>query len=175
MIRRITLGMGLAVLAFVAVLATREAWSTDTSTEILGQPVPLVAGTSYDGRDVAVDDLLAARQWVVVNFFASWCDPCKAENPELVAFTERTAGQDVALVGVAVNDTAADVAAFFAERGGDWPVIVGDGTNRMVVDFGVTAPPTTFLVAPNGVVAGRFIGEVTADELLASLDQAGFG
>lgn len=174
MVRRIAIGIGVVLVVFVAILATREAVSNDPSTEILGKPVPQIEGTSYDGRTVVVDDLLADGQWVIVNFFASWCSPCIAEHPELTAFTERNAGRDVALIGIAVNDQADDVNAFFAERGGDWPVIVGVETTEMVVQFGVTAPPTTAIVAPNGIVVDLFFGQVTADELQASLEAAGF-
>jgi cytochrome c biogenesis protein CcmG, thiol:disulfide interchange protein DsbE len=175
MVRKVAIGVGVVLIAFVALLAGREAWRNDPSTEILGEPAPVIAGTSYDGQAVDVDALLADGQWVVVNFFASWCVPCLAENPELEAFVERTAGRDVSLVGIAVDDEPADVTAFFEEHGGGWPVIVGDeATSPLIVHFGVTAPPTTAIVTPGGIVVDLFFGEVTADQLEASLTAAGF-
>src|SRR5690606_12069380 len=91
-------------------------------------------------------------EWVVVNFFASWCGPCRQEHPELVAFSERHAARgDASVVSVAFSDAEDDARAFFEELGGDWPVLI-EGTGRIGIDFGVTGVPETYLVAPDGTV-----------------------
>lgn len=127
-----------------------------------GEVVPAVMGETLDGEHFDIDD--QRGRWVVVNFFASWCPPCRSEHPELATFVERHAGGDAVLVGVAVNDRRDDVEAFVDELGGGWPLLVDD-TTSVVIDFAVTAPPTTFLVSPAGVIVEEFIGEVTADGL----------
>lgn len=174
-IRRVALVVGLVLVGFFALLATRDVQRNQPSFAIVGEVAPPVAGTSYDGRPFDLEAVLADRQWVVVNFFASWCTPCITENPELIEFSRRHAGGDVVLVGVAMDDTADDVAAFFDRYGGDWPVIVGnDTTNGIVVDYGIQAPPSTLIIRPDGRVVDMLIGATTADQLDGLLAEAGW-
>ena len=79
---------------------------------ILGQAVPVVQGATLDGGSYDIDDHLG--NWVVVNFFASWCTPCRVEQPELVKFDqEHPKAGDVEIVSVVFQDKEADVKAFF--------------------------------------------------------------
>ena len=101
---------------------------------------------------------------MVVNFFATWCPPCVQEHPELVEFAERN-GNDVQLVSVAFDDTEVDkVAQFFADNGGDWPVVTA-GAAGASLDYGVKKLPESFVIDPSGTVAAKINGGVTADEL----------
>src|SRR5690606_4894790 len=128
------IAVGVVLLAFVAVLATsRSLDSRGISSELLGEPVPHVAGRTLTGDTFDVD---AHRgRWVVVNFFAAWCTPCRTEHPELVEFERRhrDAG-DVQIVSVAFNDEADDILEFFEENGGTWAVLPED-TNRAALAF----------------------------------------
>ncbi len=154
---------GVVVVLLIVVLATRDVERNQPGRGVLlGTVVPAVSGPTLDGASFDIDD--QRGRWVVVNFFASWCPPCRVEHPELSDFAERHGSGDAVLVSVAMNDRVEDVTAFFAELGGDWPVLA-TGTTSMVIDFAVTAPPTTFLVAPSGVVVQEFVGPVTADQL----------
>lgn len=155
------------VVLLIVVLATRDVERNQPGRGVLlGTVVPAVAGPTLDGSMFDIDD--QRGRWVVVNFFASWCPPCRVEHPELAGFAERHESRDAVLVGVAMNDRVGDVTAFFDELGGDWPVLATD-TTSIVIDFAVTAPPTTFLVAPSGVVVQEFVGAVTADQLDATI------
>jgi len=168
--------VGIVAVAFVVLLFTSDPYQNPINTQVVGQSVPSVSGESYDGGSFDLDEILASnrvlpvaeQEWVVVNFFASWCVPCITENPELIRFDEQGAACPTRLVGVAINDTRDDVAEFFHERGGDWPVIVGD-TNSMIIDFGVTAPPETLIVAPSGLVTSKILGATTYEQLVQSI------
>jgi cytochrome c biogenesis protein CcmG/thiol:disulfide interchange protein DsbE len=108
----------------------------------------------------------------VVNFFATWCTPCRIEHPQLVEFTERHASAgDVEVVSVAFDDEAARIEEYFAENGGDWTVIPQD-TNRAALEFGVTGVPESYVIDPNGLVVAKFEG-VTSDGLDEVLAAAG--
>jgi cytochrome c biogenesis protein CcmG/thiol:disulfide interchange protein DsbE len=154
---------------FIWVLATRDP-ATDRSTEspLVGRAAPPIVTTTLDGEAFDLDALRG--QWVVVNFFATWCTPCRVEHPELVAFSgaHEEAG-DAAVVSVVFDDEPDDVAAFFAEEGGSWPVVDGGG---VILDWAVAQVPESFIVAPTGLVAAKVTGGVTQaglDALIADL------
>ena len=175
---RTALVASLVIAVFVAllvvVLATRDS-SNERSTQspLLGKVAPTVAGTTLDGEEISAADLRG--RWVVVNFFASWCIPCREEHPQLLAFdAAHRAEGDAALIGVTFDEKADDARAFFEENGGTWPVI-DDPENSIGVDFGVAQVPETFVIAPDGTVVQRYAGGVTKaalDELIASYEAA---
>ncbi|MGH9264933.1 MAG: TlpA family protein disulfide reductase [Acidimicrobiales bacterium] len=111
-------------------------------------------------------------RWVLVNFFATWCVPCRTEHPELVRFAEahRHSG-DAEVVSVVYDDSEAAVREFRQREGGSWPM-VADPKGRIALDFGVAGVPESYLVSPGGVVAAKVIGGVRAVDLERMLAQA---
>lgn len=103
---------------------------------------------------------------MVVNFFASWCQPCREEAPELREWAQKhEASGDAILVNVLFQDTPAAARSFFAEYGGaTWPVLAVD-TDTIGLDWGVAKVPETFVVNPAGVVVTKTISTVTAAQL----------
>lgn len=151
---------------FVALLVI--AFNKDVSTSdtpLMLKPAPEVVSTTYDGE---IFDLSRRRgSWVVLNFFNSTCVPCKREHPELVKFNETQKALDgvgAELYTIVNDDDEEAVRAFFAEQGGDWPIVRDDDAS-ISVDFGVAKVPETWLISPTGVVAQRFTGQVTAELL----------
>lgn len=157
--------LGCAIAVFVGVLATREPAEVRLAdSPLLGKAAPAVDGKNiFDGSDV---DLAAYDgKWVVLNFFASWCVPCKQEHPEIERFARRHA-DDAKVVAVIWSDTVGAAKEFFAENGGDWPVIADPGV-KIGLDYGVRGPPESFVIDPRGVVVAKYTGPLTA----ASLEQ----
>ena len=160
--------VGVVVLSLVAVLATRpQASDVIAPSPVVGQVAPEVEGPDLDGATLRLSELRG--RWVVVNFFATWCIPCVREHPELVRFSDRHPPEDAQVLSVIYDDQRPDVVEFFRERGGSWPVVDDGGAK---VDFGVRGVPESFLVRPDGIVAARLVGGVTADGLDALLRRA---
>ncbi len=164
--RNAAVAVGIVVAALIGILALGGGDEDGATSTLVGRRVPALVGTDLDGNPFDLDDLRG--RWAVVNFFATWCAPCVAEHPELVTLDEwgRQRG-DVQLVSVVFNETEEPVRRFFAERGGDWPVILG---STAAVDFRVAQIPETFIVAPNGVVTAHIAGQTTAEEIVALID-----
>lgn len=168
-VRWVAIALAIAVLGFVALLATREPASTRVAgSPLLGRIAPEVSGRSVDGRAVRLSGLRG--QYVVLNFFATWCVPCQREHPELREFSDELDGT-AEVVAVIFDDDEARVKKFFDERGGDWPVL-GDPDGKVALDYGVRGPPESFLIGPNGIVLSRIVGEVTTEGLTALVARA---
>ena len=165
-----------AIVGFlVVVLATREpAKNRVADSPLVGRPAPAVVGPTLDGTDF---DLAAERgRWVLVNFFATWCAPCRQEHDDLVAFDENHEDVgDAGVVSVVFDDSTAEARAFFEEHGGRFPVVVGDDGD-IALDYGVAKVPESYLISPGGVIVAKIIGGVTAqglEELLARFSAEG--
>lgn len=168
---------GVGLLAFVAVLAFGGGGGDGNgTTSLLGRRVPEVAGAVLDLDDPAtpsgveydIDD--RRGRWVLVNFFATWCPPCIAEHPELVALEEwGAANGQLDVVSVVFNDSSEAVAEFFAERGGTWPVL---DEASVAVDFQISQIPESFLVDPNGLVVAHFVSGIEAEQVLEAMGAA---
>ncbi len=153
--------------AFVLLLATRSPSDAGPAgSAAVGGLAPALTGTTLDGEPFDLDDLRG--EWVVVNFFATWCPPCVTEHPELIRFAEANEGR-AEVVSVAFDDTDERVGEFFAANGGDWPVLTGD-TQSASLDYGVVKLPESYVIDPNGTVVAKLDGGVTADELQAVVD-----
>ncbi len=113
-------------------------------------------------------------QVVLVNFFASWCVPCRAEHPLLMRLAE---SEHVPLYGIAYKDKPADTARFLAQLGDPYRAVGLDESGRTGIDFGVYGVPETYLIDRSGHVRYRHVGPLTADalehELLPRIRQVG--
>ena len=160
----IVLPVAVAFALLIVLLATGEpASERAANSTAVGRLAPLIEGEDLDAQWFDIDD--HRGQWVVVNFFSTTRVPCIVEHPELVAFAEeRVITGDAIVVSVAFDDASANVRDFFLANGGEWPVITTD-TGSIAVDYGVTAVPESYLVAPSGVVAAKLIGGITKDDL----------
>lgn len=159
----------------VWVLATSEpAQNRITKSPLVGEVAPIIAGATLDGSMFDLDEYQG--RWVVVNFFATWCAPCVSEHPELVSFSRRHAqAGDAVVVSVAYDDEPDNLRAFFERNGGDWPVVIGDAdrpVSRIVLEYGVSGVPESYLVDPLGFVAFKITGGVTSTGLDQILDRA---
>jgi cytochrome c biogenesis protein CcmG/thiol:disulfide interchange protein DsbE len=169
--RVLWIAVSVAVVAglLVAVLATRPPAATRAvNSPLLGKPAPPIEGDTLDGGRFSLTEMRG--RWVLVNFFATWCVPCRQEHDDLVRFhRQHAAAGDAEVVGVIYDDSLGAVRTFRDEEGGAWPM-VADPRGRTALDYGVSGVPESFLVSPEGTVAAKIVGGVTfagLEDLLA--------
>lgn len=162
-------GAVVAVAVIAVVFASR--FGTDPRlgpSPLVGQPAPEIAVTSIDdGARITLADFDGSI--VVVNFWAPWCVPCRAEHAVLVAAAEQYAPAGVVVFGLAYQSELDDVHAFLDELGRGYPVAMDD-RSRAAISFGVRGVPETFFIDRAGVVVGKVSGAVDAALVSATLD-----
>jgi cytochrome c biogenesis protein CcmG/thiol:disulfide interchange protein DsbE len=161
--------VALVAVLLVVLLATSPQGDSDqqTSSPVLGRLAPDIKASDTSGGQFRIDDYRG--RWVLVNFFATWCGPCKVEHPELVKFAQRhELTGDAAVVSVAFNESPKVVKQFFEQNGGDWPVIA-QGNGEFAIDYGVIKLPESYLIAPDGTVVEKFVGGIRADDVDAEI------
>lgn len=129
-------------------------------------PAPDLSGTTLDGERLDVADYRG--KVVVLNFWASWCPPCRAEAPNLIEVAEQTEADGVQFIGVNVKNAKDEALAFERKQGVPYPSL-HDQPGVLLTRFRKLVPqvpPTTLLLDREGRIAGRFIGGVTTRELL---------
>ena len=130
--------------------------------------LPKLSGPTLGGGTLDVASLRG--QVVVLNVWASWCEPCKAESPALAAVARRTVGQGVTFVGIDENDEDAAATAFLAKIGSSYPNLV-DPQGRLLASLRMLPPavPSSLVIDPQGRVAARVIGPTTEAGMTALL------
>jgi peroxiredoxin len=133
-------------------------------------PAPSFALRRLDGDGTVRLESLRGRV-VVINFWASWCEPCKKEMPRLEQAWQRYRGRGVTVIGVNTTDFSGDAQQFVKRYRLTFPV-VRDGNGRVLARYGGLPIPWTYFVNRKGLIVGYIRGEVTAEGLEDGLQEA---
>ncbi len=171
--RWVVLIIGVVMALFVVLLATRPSVSsTEAQSPLLGKPAPFISGNSLYGSQVSLTKMRG--HFVVVNFFASWCIPCRQEQPQLKNFANwaSTAPGHPEMIGVIFDDSVKATRTFLGSFAHQWPVIQ-DPNGTFALNYGVNGPPETFVINPKGKIIAKIVGPVTAQNLEAMTQSLG--
>ena len=150
-------------------LARNSAPLASNSGNTKGAMAPDFELKDIDGKPVRLSSLRGKA--VLLNFWATWCGPCKIEMPWIIELQKQYADQGLVVLGVAMDDDAKDVPAFVKQMGVNYPVLLG---NDKVADLygGVSGLPTTFYIGRDGKIVERVFGLAGHKEIEADIKAA---
>ncbi len=135
---------------------------------LVGKPVPdfnLAAIPQLNLPGLSSADLKKGKV-TLVNIWASWCVPCREEQPLLLEIAKRG---DVQIVGINTKDEAANARNFLGTMGNPFSAVGSDPSGRTTIDFGIYGVPESFLVDGNGIIRYKIIGGLTPQTLNVDL------
>lgn len=172
--RGLWIGLSLAVVTAVLLFVLAKGFGRDPHEvpfQLRGKPAPDFTLRRLDtGAPVKLSDLKGKP--IVLNFWASWCGPCKMEHP-VVSMAARRWGQEFQFFGVVFEDTEENARVFASTSDPSFPQLV-DERSRMAVDYGVTGVPETYFIDAQGIIRDKVaypIDPRTMAEKLAALKQ----
>jgi cytochrome c biogenesis protein CcmG/thiol:disulfide interchange protein DsbE len=131
-------------------------------SRMIGKPVPdFVLEPALPGRPGLSGADLASGSPRIVNVFASWCIPCIAEAPQLMALSAR----GIPIDAIAIRDRPEDIATFLAKWGDPYRAIGSDTDSRVQIALGSSGVPETFVIDGKGIVRHQHIGEIRPEDL----------
>lgn len=123
-----------------------------------GQSAPPLVLTAFPGAPGFDDATLRNGKVKLVNYWASWCAPCRAEHPSL----EKLAGEGIPVYGINYKDKVENAQAFLDELGNPYAALGRDEQGRTALDWGLYGVPETYVIAGDGTIMLRFAGPITA-------------
>jgi thiol-disulfide isomerase/thioredoxin len=137
---------------------------------------PDISGTTLTGQHLSLSDYRGSV--VVINFWGSWCAPCRAEAPDLSALAQNEAPHGVHFLGIDIRDTTVAADAFIKSFGISYPSLNDPGDDLALAFRGTVPPaaiPTTLVIDRSGRIAARILGSVSYDSLHALIAQVNRG
>jgi peroxiredoxin len=148
-------GQALAMMG-VGILASLLVWhlTHQTPPPKVGSRAPAFSLPRLDGKgDVSLASLRGRT--VVLNFFASWCAPCKREAPDLESFWRKYRSEGVVVLGVDSGDTRGSARAFLGAHGVTYPIVFDPGETLAQGSYAVPGLPVTYVLNPQGRIVGN--------------------
>ena len=162
----LTAAIAVAIAALFALLAfglaNREPATGRSGETRVGKPAPDFSMTLLDGGSFALADYAGTP--LVINFWASWCPPCRNESPGFERIWRQYQDEGVQFVGVDIQDTEPEAVAYVQEFDLTFPN-GRDPDGDITVDYGVIGLPVTFFINADGLVEGRWVGAIPEDKL----------
>jgi cytochrome c biogenesis protein CcmG/thiol:disulfide interchange protein DsbE len=135
---------------------------------MLNRPAPDFTLTTFKGTTISLEGLTGKP--LVINFWASWCPPCRIEAPLLERTWRAYKNRDVVFIGVDVQDREEDALSYIREFDITYPN-GPDPTGEISIDYGVSGLPVTFFVSRKGEIVRRWVGAIERSVLISSIEE----
>lgn len=155
----------LVPLAFSLIIGTFSVWGllndrnpSEVPSALINRSIPKFDLSPLPGLRTpgfSRDNLLNLKKVSVINFFASWCLPCRAEHQSLIELSQNN---EIVLAGINYKDINKDALDWLTELGNPYTYVGDDFSGRTGIDWGITGVPETFIVNRDGKVVHRFSG-----------------
>jgi peroxiredoxin len=166
----IVIAMVISIMLVFGIQRARHQRPTTTAGKLQGQVAPDFTLTSLDGKTMKLSDFRGKA--VLLNFWATWCEPCKVEMPWFVDLQKKYASQGLQVLGVAMDDSSPKEIGEFAQKMGvNYPVLIGKedvGTEYGGIEF----LPSTFYISRDGKVLDHVFGLVSRSEIEGDIQKA---
>lgn len=131
-------------------------------SKLIGQTAPI------DDNNTLTLQVFDQDKVTLVNFFASWCLPCRVEHPQL---TNIKNARNIQLIGIAFKDKTEDVQAFLEELGDPYDVVIQDPDGLIALAWGIHGAPETFILDKENKIRYNHAGPIRADDLVTFVPQ----
>jgi cytochrome c biogenesis protein CcmG/thiol:disulfide interchange protein DsbE len=166
-------GIAVVLVGFAVVFATQignDPRADANQSHLAGKDAPTFRVTTLDGEELTEADLIGKA--TIVNFWNTWCIPCRQEAPDLQRFYARHADDpDFQMIGIVRDDSRRAVERWVENRGDDWTIAMDPGGNAALA-FGTRGQPETFAIGPDGLVVGYQFGPSSVEDLETLLTAA---
>lgn len=147
-------------------------YPSEIPSVLIEQPAPefeLAAVEGLETPGLSRADLTGHDRPIVLNVFASWCVPCRAEHTVLTNLVER---DGIRLFGINYKDKPKDAVRWLANLGNPYERIGSDLNGRIGIEWGISGVPESFIIGTDGTVLFRYVGPVVGDEAIAKFREA---
>ncbi len=136
-------------------------------TPLIGNPAPAWHLETLEGDSISLDELRG--KVVLLNFWASWCIPCRAEHSVLTRAASEWPEEDLEVIGIVYDDSRRNAQRFLDQLGNAWQHVLDPGS-RTAIDYGVHGVPESFFIDRDGRVGMKYIGPLTWNAVSTNVD-----
>ena len=164
--------IGAVIVGFVAILAfglaNRSPVTGRSGITRVGKPAPQFTLPLFSGEDL--EFTRSSGRPAVINFWASWCPPCRQESPLLERTWRQFEDEGILFIGIDIQDTEEEARAYLNEFDITFPNGI-DAAGEITIDYGVIGLPVTFFIGSDGIVQRRWVGAITESQLLPWVEE----
>ena len=131
-------------------------------SKLIGEEIP------QDPESILAEKLFDTDKVTIVNFFASWCVPCRVEHPQLMGLQKN---KDIQIIGVAFKDKQENIDAFLNELGDPFDIVLQDKDGTVAVTWGIHGAPESFVIDKNNIIRYNHAGPIMDRDLISFVTQ----
>lgn len=161
----ITLGLVLFIAFFAVNMlnSKQDSVSAKEGTSV-GNNAPNFTLTDLSGKKVNLQDVIRSNRVTILNFWATWCPPCRSEIPEFIRFSQKYSRQQVTIIAVNLQEKTDEVRTFAQKNGMNFPILL-DQSGNVGGQYQIYAIPTTLFINNSGIIQYKIEGATTMSTL----------